>query len=262
MLKDVIAKVKDDIGLVREGNIFYLVMNSGKDNTFDLNYINKFSKCLDEVASSEGAAVMITVSTSPKIFSTGFKLEYWQASKLNILESIGAFQLLLAKLICLNVPTMALISGHCYAGGLMLAMAHDFRIMREGSGVLCLSEINLGKTLPPAYDKILKWTMPIQSYRAMFMGINVIPAEALKMQVVTGLFKTDEEMSAQITQFAKVFAPKATYRNVLHQLKKRAHKDFLLECENSVFAPVDIEGMINPVVDIAKVLSAKSKEKL
>ncbi len=76
MLKDVIAKVKEDIGLVREGNIFYLIMNSGKDNTFDLTYINKFTRCLDEVASSRGTAVMITISTSPKIFSTGFNLEY------------------------------------------------------------------------------------------------------------------------------------------------------------------------------------------
>ena len=84
MLKDVIAKVKDDIGLVREGNIFYLVMNSGKDNTFDVNYINKFSKCLDEVSASQGAAVMITVSATPRIWSTGFKLEFWQASKINI----------------------------------------------------------------------------------------------------------------------------------------------------------------------------------
>jgi enoyl-CoA hydratase/carnithine racemase len=104
---------------------------------------------------------MITVSASPRIWSTGFKLEFWQASKINIVQSIAAMQLLFAKLITLNVPTMALISGHCYAGGVMLAMAHDFRIMREGSGVLCLSELNLGKTLPPAFDKICKSTMPM-----------------------------------------------------------------------------------------------------
>ena len=41
--------MKDDIGLVREGNIFFLVLNDGKDNTFDLNYIHKMTKLLDEV---------------------------------------------------------------------------------------------------------------------------------------------------------------------------------------------------------------------
>ena len=88
---------------------------------------------------------------------------------------------MLSKLISLSVPTMALISGHCYAGGLIMAMCHDFRIMREGSGVLCLSEINLGVGVPPALDKLLKSTMPIQSYRAMSLGINVTPPDALKM---------------------------------------------------------------------------------
>jgi hypothetical protein len=39
--------------MVREENIFYLDMNSGKDNSFDLNYINKFSKCLDEKENSQ-----------------------------------------------------------------------------------------------------------------------------------------------------------------------------------------------------------------
>ena len=54
-------------------------------------------------------------------------------------------QQLLAKLMTLNVPTMAVINGHAYAGGLILALAHDFRIMKQNSGVLCLSEINIGR---------------------------------------------------------------------------------------------------------------------
>jgi enoyl-CoA hydratase/carnithine racemase len=97
------------------------------------------------VSQSEGPAVLVTISTSPKIFSTGFKLEYWKQGNINIYESIPKMQLLLAKLMTLNVPTMAVINGHAYAGGLILALAHDYRIMKQNSGVLCLSEINIGR---------------------------------------------------------------------------------------------------------------------
>ena len=49
-----------------------------------------------------------------------------------------------ARMLQLPFPTVVAINGHCYAAGLMFAMCHDIRIMREDFGDLCLSEINLG----------------------------------------------------------------------------------------------------------------------
>ena len=46
------------------------------------------------------------------------------------------------------VPTMTVVSGHAYAGGLILAMAHDYRTMRADYGYMCLSELNLDFPLP------------------------------------------------------------------------------------------------------------------
>lgn len=94
MIESLIKKassIQEDVQLVKQGNIFFLILNDHGDNSFDLEKINKISGFLDQVNKSEGAAVMITVSTSPKIFSTGFKLEYWSASVLNPLESIPAY---------------------------------------------------------------------------------------------------------------------------------------------------------------------------
>jgi len=52
------------------------------------------------------------------------------------------------------------MKGHSYAGGLIFAMCHDFRIMKAQSGKLCLSELNVGLTLPPAYMTLLAELMP------------------------------------------------------------------------------------------------------
>lgn len=69
-------------------------------------------------------------------------------------------QLIFARFLSLPIPTLCVISGHCYAGGLFLALCHDFRIMRSGSGRLCLSEINVGLPLPPSYNAVCTELMP------------------------------------------------------------------------------------------------------
>jgi Delta3-Delta2-enoyl-CoA isomerase len=68
------------------------------------------------------------------------------------------------------VPTMTAINGHAYAGGLILAMAHDFRIMRGDYGFLCLSEINLDFPLPEQYCDLLKATLPQKTVREIIYG--------------------------------------------------------------------------------------------
>ena len=62
---------------------------------------------------------------------------------------------MLAKLLSFPMPTICVIHGHTYAGGLIFALCHDFKVIREGSGKLCLSEINIGRTLPPAYAHLV-----------------------------------------------------------------------------------------------------------
>lgn len=49
------------------------------------------------------------------------------------------------------MPTMCAFNGHALAGGLILGLVHDFRIMREEKSFVCLAELNVGISLPPGY---------------------------------------------------------------------------------------------------------------
>ncbi len=60
----------------------------------------------------------------------------------------------LAKFLRFPMITVAAINGHAYAGGLMFAFAHDYRIMNEDFGNLCLSEIKFGIGLAPGMNAI------------------------------------------------------------------------------------------------------------
>ena len=79
-LKEVFAKVEAQedprYGLIKDGHIFYLVLNDG-DNTVDFDTIRIFNKFLDEIEASEGPAVLVTIGTGTKRFSIGFNIMFW-----------------------------------------------------------------------------------------------------------------------------------------------------------------------------------------
>lgn len=54
------------------------------------------------------------------------------------------------------MPTVALINGHAYAAGLMLALAHDYRLAPAPRGFLCVNEVLFGAPLKPAMAALFR----------------------------------------------------------------------------------------------------------
>jgi enoyl-CoA hydratase/carnithine racemase len=64
------------------------------------------------------------------------------------------------------MATMCVINGHAFAGGLFIALAHDFRIMTTNPKVLmCLSEINIGIPFPAPLSVFLRSLLSAQTVR-------------------------------------------------------------------------------------------------
>ena len=152
-LQQVYEKVKEqgdpELAYVNDAPIHYIVLNHA-DYTFTADKILQHVALLEKIEATKGPGVVVTVSTSPKIFSTGFNLPYWMEKTDNFLVSVGVLNLLIEKLVTFPLPTMAVINGHAYAGGAILALLHDFRIMNSQKGNVCLSEATVGQALPTA----------------------------------------------------------------------------------------------------------------
>jgi Delta3-Delta2-enoyl-CoA isomerase len=178
-----ILKTDKHLDLITHEDIHYLVMNQ-QDNKFSIPWMKDFNALLDKVEATKGPGALVTIATGPKIFHTGFDLDQWKTNQLGQYESFAMCQHLLARLLTFPLPTIAVLSGHTYAGGVFLALAHDFRTMRADYGFVCLSEINLGFPIPCGYTDMLRATLPPNTVREMQYGGRYTAAKAKDLQVV------------------------------------------------------------------------------
>ena len=172
----------------------YLVLNK-EDYLFDDETIAKIDALIDYVEEmEEGPACLVTIGAGKKLFSTGFNLNNWTLNDVNALTSIAKYQKLLARFITLPMPTFCDVQGHAFAGGLLLALCHDFRIVTtDPTRKMCLSEINIGFALPPSYAVLVKCALAPQTARTMMLGVKLTGPEAHKMGAFTGTFANHEE---------------------------------------------------------------------
>jgi enoyl-CoA hydratase/carnithine racemase len=67
------------------------------------------------------------------------------------------------------MPTVALLNGHTFAGGLMVAMMHDYRIMNPHRGYLCLNELELGMGLRPPMCSVFREKVGAGTFRRLIL---------------------------------------------------------------------------------------------
>lgn len=155
--------------LSRDGDV--AVLNIGRDeNRFTPDWLNAMHERLDELAQHVTPIALVTVADG-KFWSNGLDLD-WLMSHADEAEwYVDTVQRLLSRVLALPMPTVAAIQGHCFAAGGMLAMAHDWRVMRADRGFFCLPEVDLNLPFPPGMDALLRAKLtPKTAIEAMTTG--------------------------------------------------------------------------------------------
>ena len=140
-------------------NCIYLLRMCNGENSFSDIFVENLHSALDTIsAHSEKLllpSVLITTGTD-KFYSTGLDISFLTKKKgpLDFMNTL--YNPLLQKFLKLAMPTIAAINGHAYAGGMVLAMTHDFRIMRNDRGYLCMNEVILPSQIPAGMMSVLK----------------------------------------------------------------------------------------------------------
>ena len=179
--------------LTRDGSVFVLQMAEG-ENRLNRSLVDGVSRALDEVEASTGEAALVTTGDG-RFYSTGLDLE-WLASGAEPADRfVGDVQRLFARLLAFPLATVAAINGHAFAGGALLALAHDFRVMRVDRGFICMPEVDLrmGRPLTPGMYALLAARLPRSAvHEALVTGRRYNAHEAQARQFVNDIAPADE----------------------------------------------------------------------
>ena len=85
-------------------------------------------------------------------------------------------------------------TGHAFAAGGLLAMAHDYRFMRKDRGWMCLNEVRLQLRFPPGICTMLALKVNHKQTLMNFLvyGKRYTGPEAVANQLVDGVYGSDE----------------------------------------------------------------------
>src|SRR4051812_23525319 len=169
--------------LTRTADVFVLDLGD-TENRFHPDWLVQVNAALDEVVVAEGPRALVTAATG-KFWSNGLDLEWLSGNTEKFAEYSAAVHELLARVLELPVPTVAALQGHTFAAGAMLALAHDFRVMRADRGFFCLPEVDIHIPFTPGMSALIRARLqPQVAHEAMTTGRRFGGADAVARAIV------------------------------------------------------------------------------
>jgi len=193
--------------LDRDGEVF--VLDLGDDeNRFNPPWVGAVTALLDEVVAADGPRALVTTATG-KFWSNGLDLEWMGAHPDEAGPFVDDVHGLLARVLSLPVPTVAACQGHVFAAGAMLALAHDFRLMRADRGFFCLPEVDISIPFTPGMGALIQARLaPQTAHEAMTTGRRYGGVDAAAAAVVDDAVEQDRVVPAAVER-ARPLAGKA-----------------------------------------------------
>lgn len=150
-----------------------------RKNAIDLAFIEAAMGALDAASVPEVGAVVLTAPGTT--FCSGLDLiGTLELDRSAMRAFVDAFERFFTALFSFDKPVVAAINGHAIAGGCILAMASDVRVMADGRGRIGINEVAVGIPFPAAAFEIARFTLRPDAFADAFLeGRRMTPAEAL-----------------------------------------------------------------------------------
>jgi enoyl-CoA hydratase len=202
--------------------ILTLRLAHGKASAIDVELLDALLRELDGVA--EDVRALILTGTG-SIFSAGVDLfRLTQEGTDYVRRFLPLLSRALRALFAFPRPVVAAANGHAIAGGCVLVLASDFRLMADGAGRIGVPELLVGVPFPAAALEVVRFAVPRDKVQSLvYTGRTLPPREAL----ATGLLDevvAAEDLLTRAHEVARQLAliPPQTYRLTKQSLRAEA----------------------------------------
>lgn len=217
-----------------EHGITRCIIAGGRGNPLTPELLDTMNAQLDTLMANPPKALIIDANGAP-IFSGGFALPivaYWERPRLK--KFFEGFLDILYKIMSIPCVTITVLDGHAIAGGFILSLATDMRIVREGNLKFGLSEVDLGVALPAGAGVLFEWrTSPKDALFYSMTGTLFDPQTAKDIGYAHSVVENPMEEAMTIaTNLAKkpgmgVGGTRVFFNARIMQEMKKADEDFM-----------------------------------
>jgi enoyl-CoA hydratase len=202
--------------------ILTLRLAHGKASALDVELLDALLREMDQVA-DDTRAVILTGTGS--IFSAGvdlFRLTREDADYVQrFLPRLSRF---VRALFSLPRPVVAAANGHAIAGGCVMVLAADARLMADGAARIGIPELLVGVPFPAAALAVVRFAVPCDKIQSLiYTGRTLLPHDALATGLIDEVVAPDD-LLARANDVARQLAliPPPVFRLTKQSLRAEA----------------------------------------
>ncbi len=201
-----IEMTADQVAVVR--------LSFAKANSMSPQMLAELRSAFQEVVSQGASAAVLTGSR--RSFCAGLALpEIVGLDREAMYDFMSGFSDAMRHLLTMPIPTIAAINGHAIAGGAVMALMCDYRIMTDGDALIGLNEAQLGIGLPAIVIEPLRARVPSRSWAPIALAGELFePAEALALGLVDDVTEADDLLDLAVVRAAELAGSPEAYAQV------------------------------------------------
>lgn len=221
----------DFINVTIDNHISHLFLDRGRSNALNQQMLEELKQAVT-TAQEDPSVEGIIIQGKPGFFSAGLDLvDLYAYSEQEVRKFWYTFMDLVRTFVAFDKPAVAAISGHSPAGGCVLALCCDYRIMADGDYVIGLNEIPVGIAVPESIFRLYSfWLGQAAAYRYLLEGKLLKPRDAHQCGLIDevvderGIRTAAERQLRKYTQYE---------HNTWRQSKRTMRRALVMQlCEN------------------------------
>lgn len=209
--------IKDHLALI--------TLDRGRSNALNREMITELNDMFKSISNDPNISGVI-ITGKENFFSAGLDLiELYGYSEAEAESFWHLFLNFTANITAFKKPLVAAINGHSPAGGCVIALACDYRVMAEGKSIIGLNEVPVGIIVPNSIFNLYSfWLGKAQAARSLLEGKLFTPEEALQIGLIDELVNPASIITAAERKIRKLMAME---RNTWEQSKLNIRQDLI-----------------------------------
>jgi 3,2-trans-enoyl-CoA isomerase len=234
--------IMNPVQVSKENGITTITMSRGKVNAINETFVDELGAVFNALAADTDTKAVILTGAG-KFFSFGFDIpELFNYSRNDFIRYLRKFSALYTQMFLFPKPVIAAINGHATAGGCILALTCDFRIMVTGKARIALNELNIGVAIVAGCVAMLKTSVGERNAEKVLLTGAMYTAEEAKCIGLVDGFTSEETLMAEAKRITDEFSQKNpdAFKTMKGLLRRPAAECFVRSEEGSILDFIEI----------------------